>query len=295
MTTTSELIDRCRTDLGLLPDLIAWAHADGYNRTNAPTERPVSPGGSGFGPSDEEAKPEARPRCPVCRSHDIKITDAGRGPDGRWLMRSTCVANISTDAYGRPVICGRSWLSPDTRDHVPSRDTLDLGSPTSRHAYTTAIAHINAAELSIATAWTFTTGRRPALMKPLASHQPGRAITACHNTRRRLDDLLLPQYPYATRILIGRAANNLNTAWTTLNGAFTIGAADPNTQARAQGELCRICGIRDRETGCGGRCYTCKTYRTRRGHERPTHLDGIHEAIEAQERRAARGEGHGEG
>lgn len=252
MTTTPELIARCRTDLGLLPDLIAWAHADGYNPTNTPTERPMSVY-AGLSAVDDL---------------------------GDWLPASALAASAPTDP-----------------DHVPGpRYDLGLGSHTSRHAYTTAIAHINAAELSIATAWTFTTGRRPNLLKPLASHQPGRAIRACQNSRRRLDDLVLPAYPYATRVLIGRAAANLNTAWTTLNGAFTIGAADPNTQARAKSEMCVNCGIRERAQRAGGRCHTCKTWRDRHGYERPADkLDSHADAIAAQERRAARGEGYGEG
>lgn len=247
MTTTAELIARCRTDLTLIAQLIPWAHTDAYNPTNAPTERPIS-----------------------------TLAGAGTALDelGNWLPATTTP-------------------DPDP-DHVPgARYDLGLGSHTSRRAYETAVVHIHAAELSIGTAWTFTTSRNARLLKPLATDPAAKVLRTIDATRLRLDDLVSPSsQPYAVRILIGRAADHLDKAWRSLNGAFTIGAADPDTQAQA--DPCRICEIRAAAERAGGRCHTCKTWRDRNGYERPTKLDSVHDAVAAQERRLARGEGYGE-
>lgn len=71
---------------------------------------------------------------------------------------------------------------------------------------------------------------------------------------------------------------------------------------------CTVCDIRPQAVrwstkreafvaSAGGRCKTCMTYYTRSGgtKERPRSLDNVDDAIEAQARRAERGEGWGEG
>jgi len=295
MTTTAELIALCRADLTRIADMIPWAHTDAYNPTNAPTERPIHvpaegcdiPGNNNSADVTPQPAPlsDAWLRCPHCRGRNVSVADVGRlFTAGDYVIRSTCRAEE----------CGHTWTSRDRRDQVAGpRLDLAVGSHTSRHAYTTAIAHINAAELAVGTAWWLTTQRRPRLQKPLATSNVGTVLKAVDHTRTRLADLD-PYGPMTTKTLIGNAARHLDHAWTALNGAFTIGAADPTTHARSKTDTCRICGIRDRADGCGGRCHTCKTYRTRRGHERPTELDSIDDARQAQERRLARGEGYGE-
>lgn len=210
------------------------------------------------------------------------------------------------DAYwptnADPVRANGPTTDDQEPDHVPGpRHDIGIGNHRRRQALRAAIGKLREAELHLSVAAAMVGHWQPRALQqgPLTT---ARALVAIRRARRRCVALSRPDGPTVDRLpqtkrALSIAADCTDKACRILDAAFSEGEA--GSTPTAQVATCRICGIRPaapRDQRTGGRCHTCKTWRTRNGFERPRNLDtdGIAGARAAQARRTARGEGWGE-
>jgi hypothetical protein len=105
---------------------------------------------------------------------------------------------------------------------------------------------------------------------------------------------------HTQRRMLAEARSETDRAWRCLDAAMGRTNADPHTHAVAVKDRCGVCSIRPvRLSDSGkakkdGRCETCAKWWQRNKFERPTSLDAVHAARQAQAARRARGEGWGD-
>jgi hypothetical protein len=250
-----ELTDAIAADLEAIADLTRWAHTDGYTPTGAPLDRVIG----------------TETTTTAVRHIDVD-------PDGEALTHSD--DELVDD-------------SPPDPDHVAApRWDLGLGSHRSRAAYEASVPALRRADRFILVA-TLTTGLETPPAQRMGSGHELAVVTGAIEVMCRRLGALAPHEPSVRRPL-GRARFEVDRGWRILDAAIHYGPADPDDQA--VGDLCRVCRIRPQADRSGGRCHTCKRWRTRNGTERPRTLDqdAVDDAVEAQRRRRARGEGWGD-
>lgn len=185
-------------------------------------------------------------------------------------------------------------VAPDDPDTVRApRHDVGVGDHRSRTTYRKTTGRLHQAEHELAHALAITRVAQPELIEPNETTTLPDVLRCVRYLRIRLDLATNTSLEGQARRQARKAASHIASAWHHLNRNFERGEITP-TDAFATRDLCRICKIRPRADKKGGRCNTCYQWFHRNNFERPTKLDSVGDARDAQSRRRARGEGWGD-
>lgn len=214
----------------------------------------------------------------------------------------------NADSTSRPIpmqVRDAQRIGKADPDQIPgARDDVALGEYGARVAYRTAAIELRTVHAHLIVAAQAAGQLRQPAVRPwpkAACPELGVLLTAVQAMRMLLDLVSAGTPTRTVTTHLGHARRHTDLGWKTLTAYMNRGSADPDEHAVGDPttkpkpkKLCKVCKIRARVSGEGGRCSTCGKFFRRKGYERPTSMDPLHGGRAAQARRRARGEGHGD-